>query len=109
MLYRVAPTPPTIDASERIVQIADAALLGYGIPKDSLVDAVRLVRSALHGFVDLELSGGFGGRRSAEASFSVVVDLLDEALARLGRAEGPKQPPCLPRTCELKVPRASNL
>lgn len=78
--------PPTIDASERIVQIAGAALIGYGIPKDSLVDAVRFVRSALHGFIDLELSGGFGERRSAEASFSVAVDLLDEALARLGRA-----------------------
>lgn len=73
------------NAADRIVRIVSAVLVSYDISEDSLVDAVRLVRSTLHGFVDLELNGGFGLKRSVDASFSVAVALLDESLAHLSQ------------------------
>ena len=73
------------NAADRIVRIVSAVLMSYDISEDSLVDAVRLVRSTLHGFVDLELNGGFGLKRSVDASFSVAVALLDESLAHLSQ------------------------
>jgi hypothetical protein len=38
------------------------------------------VRAALHGFVTLEASGGFGMRQSVGESFKRLVDLLDRGL-----------------------------
>ena len=37
------------------------------------VDAARFVRSTLHGFVSLELGGGFGMAQSGGASFHRLV------------------------------------
>jgi hypothetical protein len=53
---------------------------GYGITGTDAVDAARFVRSALHGFVSLELGGGFGLSRSAESSFHRVVNATHRAL-----------------------------
>ena len=61
--------------------LADA-LAPYGIEGESdLVDAVRFLRSALHGFVALELAGGFAMARSTDTSFDAAVAGLDRALA----------------------------
>ena len=45
-----------------------------------MVDATRFLRSVLHGFVGLELDGGFAMARSVEGSFEAAVDGLDTAL-----------------------------
>ena len=37
---------------------------------------IRTVRSALHGFVSLEASGGFGLPDDVDASFETLVDVL---------------------------------
>ena len=64
-----------------------AVLAGYGIAdQDAVVDAIRFLRSALHGFVSLEIAGGFAMARPADASFEVTVDALDHALAAWGQA-----------------------
>jgi hypothetical protein len=57
-------------------------LAGYRlVEEDDLVDAARLLRSALHGFVSLELEGGFAMARSVDRSFERLVSSLDTALA----------------------------
>ena len=63
-----------------------AALSGYGIEEDD-IDVIRVVRSSLHGFVDLERLGGFGLPTPVDDSFDLVVDMLDAAL-RTRRAHG---------------------
>lgn len=54
---------------------------GYGIHGDDAVDAARYLRSTLHGFVSLELVGGFAMPRSVDRSFDRLVTAADNALA----------------------------
>ena len=58
-----APTPDDAAweaAAAEILSILDDVFTGYGITGADAVDAARFVRSVLHGFVSLELGGGFG-------------------------------------------------
>jgi hypothetical protein len=43
------------------------------------VDATRILRSALHGFVVLEIGGGFGIPRDINITFERLVSSLDIA------------------------------
>ncbi|WP_029430570.1 TetR/AcrR family transcriptional regulator [Blastococcus sp. URHD0036] len=63
-----------------------AALSGYGVGEGD-VHQIRFARSALHGFVDLELRGGFGLPESVDESFAVLVDALDTSLRAVGGQE----------------------
>lgn len=53
---------------------------GAGAPAftstDAEVHVVRVVRAGVHGFVDLELRGGFGLPQDRDASFELLVDVL---------------------------------
>ena len=57
-----------------------AIVRGFGIPEESVIDVIRTLRSALHGFVDLETRGGFGLPQSVDTSFAVLLDGLVKAL-----------------------------
>ena len=72
--------PEHVQVAERVVGSIFAILRGYGIEGEDAVDATRTVRSALHGFVDIERSGGFGLARSTDASFARLVTALDAGL-----------------------------
>ncbi len=52
------------------------ALRQSGVPSDHLIHLARAIRSALHGFVELERASGFGMPESVEESFERLVDLL---------------------------------
>jgi AcrR family transcriptional regulator len=81
----------------RAVQGAEATTLGeqaaapallvahaveqLGLPADRWVDQVRAVRAAVHGFVELELDGGFGMPEDVDASFRYLVDALVAGLS----------------------------
>jgi AcrR family transcriptional regulator len=58
-----------------------AVLAGYGLGGDDAIDAARAVRSALHGFVALEVAGGFGLPQEVDRSFARLVDGLDAMLS----------------------------
>lgn len=47
---------------------------------DEDVHRVRLVRAAVHGFVDLELRGGFGMPQDRDVSFERLLDVLARGL-----------------------------
>jgi AcrR family transcriptional regulator len=79
-----APAPDDDDLSEaanEILSVLFDVLAGYGITGDDAIDAARYLRSTLHGFVSLELGGGFAMSRSVDGSFQRLVDATDQALA----------------------------
>lgn len=72
-----------IAAGNETVDIISSALRGYGFTPDQRVDAIRALRSAIHGFVLLELAGGFGLPRSLDESFATLTRMLTRSLTEL--------------------------
>jgi AcrR family transcriptional regulator len=68
-------------ASGRVLMPVLAMIAGYGVPADRSIDAARFIRSTLHGFVSLQLAGGFGLPDDVEASFDRTVAAIDRALS----------------------------
>lgn len=62
------------------VDVVLAMLQGYRLEGDEALHATRAVRSALHGFVSLETSGGFGMPLDRDESFARLLALLDRGL-----------------------------
>lgn len=78
-----APDPAdaeSLAASTRAVEILHGVLSGYALAGDDEVDAIRTLRSGLHGFVSLEAAGGFGLPVDVDRSFKRLVDALLDAL-----------------------------
>ncbi|GEK21281.1 TetR/AcrR family transcriptional regulator [Cellulomonas xylanilytica] len=71
------------EASVRVVDRIADAVAALGIPDDRRIDAVRAVRAAVHGFVVLELDGGFGMPDDVDTSFDFLVTGLVGGLERL--------------------------
>jgi AcrR family transcriptional regulator len=82
-LLRPRPDDPAhAEASGEILEVLEGVLAGYGITGEvDAIDAARLLRSTLHGWVVLETAGGFAMARSTDASFGTLVGSLDRALA----------------------------
>ena len=59
---------------------AVATVRDYELDGDDAIHAVRLMRSALHGFVALEAGGGFAMGQSVDETFDRLVALLDAGL-----------------------------
>lgn len=68
-------------AAERVLAPVLAVITGYGLPAPEQIHAVRVLRSGLHGFVVLELEGGFGLPEDVDASFDRLVASMDRALS----------------------------
>jgi AcrR family transcriptional regulator len=86
-----APDPDDagyVAASEEALAVLLAVLQGYDLKGDDAIDAIRALRSALHGFVSLDALGGFGLPRSVDRSFDRLVTAFDGVLA--GWAGGTK-------------------
>lgn len=69
-------------AGARVVTRLADVVADLGVPSERRVDAVRAVRAAVHGFVTLELDGGFGMRDDVDASFAYLLDGLVAGLRR---------------------------
>jgi AcrR family transcriptional regulator len=68
-------------ASLAIVQVATDILAGYKLSDDDAIDATRALRSALHGFITLESSGGFGLPVDVDRSFQRLVSAIATAFS----------------------------
>lgn len=64
-------------ATRGVVDVVTAVLLGYPTPPERTVHAIRAFRSGLHGFLSLELTGGFGLPDDVDESFDFLVSALD--------------------------------
>jgi AcrR family transcriptional regulator len=70
------PAPALRLAADRLLELLAAILRSWQLQNEEAVDAIRAVRSALHGFVALERDGGFALPRDTDASFERLLDLL---------------------------------
>jgi AcrR family transcriptional regulator len=68
------------DAAARVVEVVVAALQAYGLEGEEAIHAVRIVRSALHGFVMLEAVGGFAMPVELDDTYERLVAVLDQGL-----------------------------
>ncbi|WP_419995387.1 TetR/AcrR family transcriptional regulator [Streptomyces boninensis] len=69
-------------AGERAIEMTYQLLGdGYALTEPDLTDAVRLLRSTLHGYADLELRGGYAHPRDFERSWTKGVRALHVALS----------------------------
>ncbi|MFD6100143.1 TetR/AcrR family transcriptional regulator [Nocardiopsis flavescens] len=74
-LQRLAPLASAdVQLDTDPVRVMAAVLRGFGIAQDRSVHAIRALRSALHGFVDLEAQGGFGLPEDVDESFALLVE-----------------------------------
>jgi len=81
------PDPELGAAAERLLGLLAAILRGWKLEGDAAIDAIRAIRSAMHGFVTLERSGGFAMPRDPDASFERLIDMLASGLALGGSAQ----------------------
>ena len=86
------PDDPLTAASTRTLASLAAVLRGYGLDPAEDIHALRMLRSALHGFATLEVEGGFRFDVDVDESFAWTVDLLDRAL-RATPPRGGSTPP----------------
>lgn len=73
----------------RIVGVTAAVMQGFGLPESRAIDAVRAARSALHGFLSIELAGGFRLPDDLDRSFDTLVELLVQGFRGLASASTP--------------------
>jgi len=78
---RLSPAVADRSAGRSIARSARAIVSGYGLTPADEVHAVRLLGSAINGFVALESGGGFDhSEPSAAASWTRVLDAVDTSL-----------------------------
>lgn len=77
--------PPDDDAelqaaANDMLRTIAAVLAGYGLHSDDAVHAIRGLRALLHGFVSLELAGGFALPQDLDESFRRLVHGFGDSL-----------------------------
>ncbi|GLZ62457.1 MULTISPECIES: TetR/AcrR family transcriptional regulator [Micromonospora] len=78
---RLDPETAAASAGVRHAQMARAILRGYELNEPDATHAVRLLGSVFHGFVSLELAGGFAHSAPDEReSWDWIVDSVDALL-----------------------------
>jgi AcrR family transcriptional regulator len=79
-----APNPDDeadMTASARAVQVVFDALSAFGLDDDDAIDATRLTRSTLHGFVTLNAAGAFA-LGDLDRTFARVIVVLQQSFER---------------------------
>jgi AcrR family transcriptional regulator len=66
----------------RSVKVALAVMASFGLHGEDAIHAVRALRSIVHGFTTLEVSGGFGMPLDLDESFVRLVDLFIAGLQK---------------------------
>ncbi|MBO4255141.1 TetR/AcrR family transcriptional regulator [Streptomyces griseorubiginosus] len=78
---RLDPETAAASAGVRHAQMTRALLRGYDLPEPEQTHAVRLLGSVFHGYVSLELAGGFShSLPDSEESWARMLDALDALL-----------------------------
>ncbi|MFJ8796748.1 MULTISPECIES: WHG domain-containing protein [unclassified Streptomyces] len=78
---RLDPEAAAASAGARHSQMTRAILRGYDLVEPDQTHAVRMLGSVFHGYVSLEMSGGFShSAPDSQESWSRVLDALDSLL-----------------------------
>lgn len=67
--------------SDRFLEVGFAVMKGFGLDKVESIHALRTLRSLTHGYITLELEGGFGLPEEIEVSFDWAVARFVKGLA----------------------------
>lgn len=70
------------DVQQRVVDLVLVLLKPYGLSGDDALHVVRGLRSAIYGFISLELMGGFGLPLDLNESFRRLLKTLTDGLQR---------------------------
>ncbi|MFK0255212.1 TetR/AcrR family transcriptional regulator [Streptomyces sp. NPDC090445] len=84
-------TPEEVGGSagfRRSVELTYGMLRAYGLQEPDLTDAGRLLRSTFHGYIHLELAGGFGHARPVGESWARSLDALHVLLEAWPAGDG---------------------
>jgi AcrR family transcriptional regulator len=74
---------PELEREEaRSLKVALAVMASFGLQGEDALHAVRALRSLVHGFTTLEVSGGFGMPLDLDESFRRLVDLFIAGLQK---------------------------
>ncbi len=80
-----APTPeqdPEVAAAlAQPISVVGSVLAAMGVDPATMIPLIRALRARVHGFVHLELRGGFGLPDDIDDSFATTIDLVIEAIA----------------------------
>lgn len=75
------PDPILQSAEARVLAVVLALVESLGLTGEDAVHGVRELRSAIHGFVTLEIAGGFGMPLDLDESFSRLINALVDGIA----------------------------
>ncbi len=78
-----APAPEELDlaaASQEVLDVVLTVMAAYALSAEDSLHVIRALRSLLHGFVELEIGGGFGMALDRDESFSQLLDLFLQGL-----------------------------
>ncbi len=76
-------TDPELQAAAgRLLELLGSVLRAWQLDAERTVDAIRSIRSALHGFLSLERAGGFAMARDIETSYEWLIEMLIAGLDR---------------------------
>ncbi len=77
---RPDPDPQVSRAGDRVVSVFLAVLRAYDLTGSAAIHATRGLRAAAHGFVSLEIGGGFGLPEKLDDSYRQLVAMLTAGL-----------------------------
>ncbi|TWD82510.1 TetR family transcriptional regulator [Kribbella amoyensis] len=81
MQFRLDPETAAASAGPRHAELARAILRGYDLAEPEQTHAVRLLGSVFHGYVSLELGGGFShSAPDSDETWVRIIDALDALL-----------------------------
>jgi len=69
------------DAALKCGQIVYGAVRGYGLLEVDLTNATRFLRATLHGFVSIEIAGGYALSDATNPAFETLLAAVDRALS----------------------------
>jgi len=72
--------------AQQIVDVIRAVLAPYGLSEEDAIHAIRGLRSLVHGFISLEVAGGFGMPIDQDASFHWLINLYIAGLEQKARS-----------------------
>jgi AcrR family transcriptional regulator len=95
--YAAGQRPPVAGDEEELegrrvfVEVVADVLAGYDLSGDDAIDATRILRASLHGFVTLEAGGGFGLPVDIDDSFEQLVGVITAGLSNWPSAKRSKR------------------
>jgi AcrR family transcriptional regulator len=76
------PNPELEAAEAGVVRTVLAVVESFGLEGEDSIHAVRALRSAVHGFVTLEVAGGFGLPLDLDESFRRLIEMIIRGMGK---------------------------